>query len=63
MNDHSFGIEKAANLQLLSMLKKKQANGYYYSEYTLNFGKRSLNINTSTQMVDGHKISAENIER
>ena len=34
----SFGCETPNNLQLLSMMKKKQPSGYYHTEYTLSFG-------------------------
>nr|XP_033795070.1 A-kinase anchoring protein 7 isoform X5 [Geotrypetes seraphini] len=38
--NHYFGDETVTNLDLCSMLKKKQPNGYYHCECTVTVGKK-----------------------
>ncbi|XP_074165926.1 A-kinase anchoring protein 7 isoform X3 [Sminthopsis crassicaudata] len=42
--DHKFGEESLYRIDLCSMLKKKQSNGYYYCESSIVIGKKPIII-------------------
>ncbi|KAG8444552.1 hypothetical protein GDO86_009640 [Hymenochirus boettgeri] len=50
--DHNFGQEFLVRLDLCSMLKKRQENGYYHTEASIHFGS----CNTEDFLVENNKL-------
>ncbi|XP_033874337.1 A-kinase anchor protein 7-like isoform X1 [Acipenser ruthenus] len=57
---HKFGEERVARLDLCSMQKKKQPNGYYHSETSIDFGEKHVAEPDDAELVSLSKRLVEN---
>nr|XP_033795066.1 A-kinase anchoring protein 7 isoform X2 [Geotrypetes seraphini] len=58
--NHYFGDETVTNLDLCSMLKKKQPNGYYHCECTVTVGEKNKREPDDAELVSLSKRLVEN---
>ncbi|XP_035666484.1 uncharacterized protein LOC118409519 isoform X2 [Branchiostoma floridae] len=62
-NDQRFGEQIVEGLQLCSMLKKKEADGYYHTEEQVMFGPSSATLKQRKLRAQGRYLTADNRDR